>query len=86
MITHSEIPAVIKDIENRLIAKGRERKIILKVEDQDYHLEDDWLYVTVAPDQKGIRPYDYAELLGEVEKELRSEGIDNVLLVPVIPD
>ncbi|MCX7020554.1 MAG: hypothetical protein WCK47_15290 [bacterium] len=58
----------------------------LQVEDRDYRLEDDWLYVCVYPVTKGIRPYDYAEILAETEKELRAEGIDNVLIVPTRED
>ena len=46
--------------------------------------EDDWWYVTVKPDRDGVRSHDYAELLTEVEEQIRREKQLNVLLVPVL--
>lgn len=86
MISQTQIPDVITKIRDRVSTKGRERRMELQVEDRDYRLEDDYLYVCVYPVTKGIRPYDYAEILAETEKELRDEGIDNVLIVPTRKD
>lgn len=84
MITSNQIGGVVRQVQTRLDAKGRERSIELRVEEQDYRLEDDWLYISITPTAPGYRVADYAEILGEIEQELRLEGIDNVLLVPAI--
>jgi len=86
VISQTQIPDVIKKIHKLVSAEGRKRGMNLKVEKRDYRLEDDWLYVCVYPTTKGIRPYEYAEILAKTEKELRSEGIDNVLIVPTRED
>ncbi len=41
----------------------------------------------VVPDREGVRPYDFATALADVETELaRDEKEEGVLLVPAIPD
>jgi hypothetical protein len=86
MITENDIPQVVQDVKDRLSRKSLERHLPLELEDRDYHLEDDWLLLSVTPTQEGVHPFLYAELLGEIEAELRKDGVDNVLLVPTLPD
>ncbi len=86
MITAAQIPQILEKIRIRLAQRGHEQGLDLRVEDRDYKLEEDWLYVCVYPAGGGIRPYDYAEILSDIERELRDEDADNVLIVPTIPD
>jgi hypothetical protein len=48
--------------------------------------EDGWLYFVVSPAKAGVRAYDYAKALSDVQLELRDEGIEQVLLAPEMPD
>ena len=48
--------------------------------------DEGWLDFVVSPAQAGVRAYDYAKALADVELELRKEGITEVLLVPDMPD
>lgn len=86
IVTHHDIPRVIADVNALLVTKGKRFGLTLKVEPLNYKVEDDWLYLCVRPSQEGIRPYDYAEVLEEVEKELRRNGIEQVLLLPIIEE
>ena len=47
---------------------------------------DDWLHFVVQPAEAGVRAYDYAKALSDVEVEPRQEGEHEVLLVPAMPD
>lgn len=51
-----------------------------------YKLDDDWLYIVVEPAKAGIRASDHATLMSKIERELRKDGIDQVLLVPALDD
>ena len=86
MITENDIPRVVQDIRERLSRKSQERNLPIRLEEENYQLEDNWLYLAVTPTQGGIHPFLYAEMLGEIETELRRDGIDNVLLVPSFAD
>jgi hypothetical protein len=86
MVTELDIPKILKTVREELERKGRERALELRLEERDYRLEDDWLYLCVTPANQGIRPFEYAEILGEIEKDLREQGNDNVLLVPSLAD
>ena len=47
--------------------------------------EDDWSYWVVVPDREDVRVVEYVEALMAVERKLRKEG-RNVLLVPALGD
>jgi hypothetical protein len=49
-------------------------------------LEDDWLSIVVVPTRPGIRASDHAQIMSKIERELRAQGDDNVLLVPALED
>ncbi|HZL36164.1 MAG TPA: hypothetical protein VFC78_12680 [Tepidisphaeraceae bacterium] len=49
-------------------------------------LDDDWLSIMVVPSRPGVRALDYATLMSKIERELREQGDDNVLLVPALED
>lgn len=83
MPTATQTNEIIDRVEKRLNEAAR-RGVKLKV--SSYKLDDDWLYVVVEPDVAGIRASDHADLMEEIERELRTEGIDQVLLVPAMRD
>lgn len=80
--TH-DITDIITRIEQRL-REAEHKGIHLKVAGQK--LEDDWLYVTVVPSQPGVRASDHANLMAQIERELREQGAEQVLLVPAMED
>jgi hypothetical protein len=49
-------------------------------------LDDDWLYIEVVPARPGVRASDHANLMAQIERKLRAEGIDQVLLLPALED
>jgi hypothetical protein len=79
MPTMQQIDPIIKKIEQAEV-KG----IHLKVSGSK--LDDDWLYVVVVPKQAGVRASDHAELMSRIERQLRAEGDERVLLVPALDD
>ena len=85
MPTQEQVPQIIHAVQQRLSEAAR-RGVHLAVRQEDSRLEDDWLYVTIMPTQEGERASDYAALMSEIEKELREQGTDHVLLVPAMAD
>lgn len=85
-MTADDLNSVLQKVQEKLTAKEQKSGISLTVSREASRQEDDWLYVVVSPARDGIRAYDYVSTLGEVERELRQEGISHVLLVPAIAD
>lgn len=85
-MTEDQIQSVLDTIRDHLKTRSATSDVPLKVEKGAYRQDDEWLVVVVSPARKGIRAYDYVEALGEVEKELRAEGIEHVILVPAMAD
>jgi hypothetical protein len=83
MPTMQQIDPIVKKIEKQL-AQAETRGIHLKVSNSK--LDDDWLYVVVVPKQAGVRASDHAQLMSEIERKLRADGDDRVLLVPALDD
>ncbi|GEM_PF-1066551 len=81
-MTPEQISPIIAQIQTRLSQLGGAKGVNLQVDTEDTKLEDDWLYVCVSAPKASIRVSDYADILSEIEKELRAESIQNVLLVP----
>ena len=71
---------VVANVEKRIRAANGKLTVSSSKSD------DDWLYIVVVPSEPGVRALDYAELMSKIERDLRSEGIDNVLLVPALDD
>lgn len=82
----NEIDGIVRKVRARLETLSANRRVDLALEDRDYREEDELLYLNVISKRAGIRPSDYAELMAQIEKELRGEHIDNVLLVPAVPE
>ncbi|RPI63316.1 MAG: hypothetical protein EHM48_02690 [Planctomycetaceae bacterium] len=84
--THDEIEELRKHVQELLNMQVRQTGLAftLKVLDE-YIQQEDWLYLVVIPDQQGVRAYDYAKVLTDVENKLRrDEHVEGVLLVPAL--
>jgi hypothetical protein len=83
MPTAAEVPGIVAEVARRLqaaVAQG----VPLKVSGE--RLDDDWLYVVVTPTRPGVRASDHASTMSRIERELKQQGTDKVLLVPTIED
>ncbi|MCX7044435.1 MAG: hypothetical protein NTX50_02975 [Candidatus Sumerlaeota bacterium] len=85
-ITESDMPAIAERVNKRLIEEGTKHQMRIVITGNGGEFEDNWLYIPVTPLTTGIRPSEYANILGLIIKELRQDQIENVLLVPTIPD
>jgi hypothetical protein len=83
MPTMQQIDPIVKKVEH-LLTQAEARGIHLKVSGSK--LDDDWLYVVVVPKQAGVRASDHAQLMSQIERQLRADGDDRVLLVPALDD
>jgi hypothetical protein len=83
MPTVQQVDPIVKKVEN-LLKEAEARGIHLKVSDSK--LDDDWLYVVVVPSQSGVRASDHAQLMSQIERQLRAEGDSRVLLIPALED
>ncbi len=83
MPTMQQVSEIVDKVRTRLQDAERDG-IYLSVVDE--RLDDDWLYIIVTPTRPGVRASDHARLMSRIERELRQEGDDKVLLVPAIED
>ena len=83
MPTTAQQSEIVDRVKTRLVDAEREG-VRLKV--SGYKLDDDWLYIVVETKQAGVRASDHANLMSKIERELRKDGIDQVLLVPALND
>ena len=84
--TPQEVEQLRKHVQELLDLHVRQAGLdfSLKVSD-DYVQEEDWLYLVVTADKDGVRAYDYAKALSDVETKLRrEEHVEGVLLVPAL--
>jgi len=77
------VQKIVKKVEKRLVDAEKD-DVFLKID--DYRLDDDWLYIVVLPARPGVRAADHARLMARIERELRQQGDDNVLLVPALEE
>jgi hypothetical protein len=84
--TQQQIGDIKKRVQALLNARLKRRKFRLRVADE-VRQQDEWLYLIVAPDRKGVSTFDYADALSDVELKLRQdEHVENVLLVPALDE
>ncbi|MEX2216501.1 MAG: hypothetical protein WD768_20480 [Phycisphaeraceae bacterium] len=83
-MTESQISDIIAEVERKLKDAGEKSGVALKV--SDHRLDDDWLYVVIVPEKAGVNASDHALLMSRIERSLREQGVENVLLVPAIDD
>ena len=81
-MTRDEIATVVQGFLDKEQPKGYR----LDVDKTGIRQDHDWWYVTVVPDQPGVRAYDYAYTLTETEEKLQDEIQMKILLVPVLVD
>ncbi len=84
MPTQEQVPEILKSVEQRLKQQAEHGGANLQVSESN--LDDDWLYIVVTPVEVGVRASEHAELMSRIERELRDEGIENVLLVPTLSE
>ncbi len=83
MPTTEQTSAIVDRVRQRL-AEGEREGLYLKVDGDK--LDDEWLYIVVVPSKPSVRASEYANFMSNVERELRADGHDNVLLVPALED
>ena len=83
MPTTQQITDIVEKVRNRL-AEGERDGIHLKMVSEKF--DDDWLYIVVVPSRPGVRASEYANFMSKIERELRAQGEDQVLLVPALDD
>ena len=83
MPTTQQITDIVDKVRQRL-AEAERQGIYLRIVREKF--DDDWLSIVVAPSKPGARASEHAEFMSQIERELRSEGIDQVLLVPALDD
>ena len=83
MPTTQQITDIVDKVRRRL-GDGEREGIHLKVISEK--LDDDWLYIVVIPSRPGVRASEYANFMSKIERELRAQGDDQVLLVPALDD
>jgi hypothetical protein len=84
--TKRDIERLRKEIQCRLDRKKAKLGFALKVIEETRQ-EAGWLTFIVVPDGLGVRAYDYAHTLTEVEDEVEKEaGEHYILLLPALPD
>jgi hypothetical protein len=83
MPTLEEVPRIVEKVKHRLADAERDG-IYLKVIGE--RLDDEWLDIAVIPSRPGVRASDHAETMSKIERELRAEGDDHVMLVPELED
>lgn len=83
MPTTQQVTDIVEKVRKRL-HEGEREGIHLKVVSDK--LDDDWLYIVVVPSKPGVRASEYANFMSKIERELRAQGDDQVLLVPALED
>jgi hypothetical protein len=83
MPTLEQIDPIVKKVEH-LLKQSETKGIHLKVSDSK--LDDGWLYVVVVPSRPGVRAADHAQVMSQIERQLRADGDQRVLLIPALED
>ena len=86
MRTQPEIDAVLTDVRAKLYIARQATGLALEVPPGGYDQHDGWLSVIVTPIGTGVRAYEYVEALGDVERAIRADGHQQVVLVPAMGD
>jgi hypothetical protein len=83
MPTTEQVPGIVEKVKHRLEDAEREG-VYLKVIGEKF--DDGWLDIAVIPSRPGVKALDYANHMSKIERQLRAEGDDHVMLVPVLED
>jgi hypothetical protein len=85
-LTDKDVEDVLDRVQARLDEKRQATGVALTVPREGFRRDNGWLFVTVAPADSNVRTTDYVDLLGEVEDELHTEGLNHVFLVVALAD
>jgi hypothetical protein len=83
MPTTQQVTSIVDKVRNYLADAERDG-IYLKVSSES--LDDDWLYIVVVPARPGGNAADHARVMSQIERKLRAEGDERVLLLPALED
>jgi hypothetical protein len=83
MPTQQEVPAIVAEVRHRLADAARQGVYLEVVNER---LDDEWLSIVVTPSRPGVRASDHANLMSQIERDLRRQGTGHVLLVPALED
>lgn len=79
MPTEQQVKPIIDEITRHIQSAHKPLQIT------GSRLDDTWLTVIVTS-EPGMRASEYAEFMSEVERDLRRQGYDEVVLVPAYAD
>ena len=83
MPTQAQVPEIVAEVRQRLDEVAKQGVHLQVVSEK---LEDGWLYIVVTPTQPGVRGSDHAHVMSQIEREMRKQGTDRLLLVPTLED
>lgn len=83
MPTTEQVTPIVDKVR-KYLADGERAGVHLRVSSES--LDDGWLYIVVVPTKPGGHASDHARLMSEIERKLRTEGDDRVLIVPALDD
>ncbi|MGF1633633.1 MAG: hypothetical protein ACFCVE_07260 [Phycisphaerae bacterium] len=83
MPTETDKQKIIERVK-QLLDEAKEDGVHLDLAAQRF--DDDWLYLVVTPTRQGERASQHAHQMTRIERTLRGEGYDQVLLVPAVPE
>jgi hypothetical protein len=86
MRTQADIDAILRDVRAKLDSRKQTGGPDLYIPPDGYSQDDDWLTLLVSPGVPGIQAYQYVQALSELNRELRANGVEHVLLVPAFAD
>jgi len=83
MPTQAQVPEIVAKVRQRLDDVAKQGVYLEVVSEK---LDDGWLYVVVTPSRPGVRASDHARIMSQIERDLRKQGTDRLLLVPTLED
>ncbi len=76
--------AIVRRVQTILDSLCKRKSYRLRIPKDGYRILEHYLIISARPNRAGVRAYDHVELLSAAEKQLRRQGIENVVLVPVL--
>jgi len=86
--TESDIESLRQRVQQKVDRECTRKRLDFRLIVKEASVEEEeWVYVIVVPDREGVRAYDYAKVLSDVELELRrDEHEQHVLILPALDD
>ena len=83
MLREADVSEIVRRARE-IIADAERDGVYLRLVGQVF--SDGWLYLVAEPSRPGDLASDRARLMTRIERQLRQDGYDQVLLVPSIPE